>query len=76
MTSESFWNYYRDEINDDANENNAGNVMIKSNKTIARKSFEYKTKKQIKIIPANYNTLDTEFVAPLKYLISFWSLHD
>ena len=25
MTSGSLWNYYRDEINDDANENNAAN---------------------------------------------------
>ena len=25
MTSESFWNYYKDELNDSANENNDGN---------------------------------------------------
>ena len=28
MTSGSLWNYYRDEINDDANENNAANNRI------------------------------------------------
>ena len=44
MTSVSLWNYYRDEVNDDANENNAaGNYRI-NNKTTTSKSFEYKTK--------------------------------
>ena len=46
MTSESFCNYYRDKINNDANENNTEYIKIKSKKTIASKSFEYKTKKQ------------------------------
>ena len=41
MTSESFRNYYRDEINDDVNENdNANYNNINKNKTIATKSFE------------------------------------
>ena len=40
MTSESFWNYYRDERNDDANENMAANNRINDNKTITSKSFE------------------------------------
>ena len=32
MTSESLWNYYRDEVNDDANENgDAGNYRINNN---------------------------------------------
>ena len=48
MTSESFCNYYRDKINNDANENNAENIKMKSKKTIASKSFEYKTKKNQK----------------------------
>ena len=48
MTSESFCNYYRDKINNDANENNAENIKIKSKKTIASKSFEYKTNKRQK----------------------------
>ena len=34
MTSGSLWNYYRDEIKDDANENNAANNRINNNKTI------------------------------------------
>ena len=42
MTSRSLWNYYRDEINDDAQEN-AKNT-INNNKTITSKSFKYKAK--------------------------------
>ena len=45
MTSGSLQNYYRNEINDDAMENdNANDKRIKNNKTITSKSFEYKTK--------------------------------
>ena len=34
MASESLWNYYRDEVNDDANENgDAGNYRINNNMT-------------------------------------------
>ena len=45
MTSESFWNYYKDELNDSANENNDGNNhWINNNKTTTGTSFEYKTK--------------------------------
>ena len=65
MTSESFCNYYRDKINNDANENNAENIKIKSKKTIASKSFENTTKKKkIIITPENDKTLGTEFVVP------------
>ena len=32
MISESLWNYYRDKINDDANENNVANNAINNNK--------------------------------------------
>ena len=39
------WNYYRDKINDSANENNdTNNYRVNNNKTITSKSFEYKTK--------------------------------
>ena len=34
MTSGSSWNYYRDEVTDDANENNAANNRINNSKTI------------------------------------------
>ena len=44
MASGSLWNYYRDEVNADANENNdAGNYRVNNNKTTASNSFEYKT---------------------------------
>ena len=40
MISGSLWNYYRDEVNDSANENNdANNCRINNNKTTS-KSFE------------------------------------
>ena len=34
ITSESLWNYYRDEVNDIANENNAARIKINNNKII------------------------------------------
>ena len=44
-TSESLWNYYRDEINDSANKNNGvNNYRTHINKKTTSKSFEYKTK--------------------------------
>ena len=45
VTSESLWNYFSDEINDSANENNkANNYRINNNKTTTTKSLAYKTK--------------------------------
>ena len=71
MTLESLWNYYRDEINNNANENNAACNKINSNKRTTSKSFEYKTK-LIKKTPNNNNILDAEVVVPLKCLSKFW----
>ena len=71
MTSGSLWNYYRDKISDDANENDAATNKINNNKTIRSKSFEYKTK-LIRSTSNDNNTLDAEVVAPLKYLSNFW----
>ena len=70
MTSGSLWNYYRDEINDDGNENNAANNRINNNKTITSKSFECKTKSKGSTTDNN-NILDTKVVVPLKYLSNF-----
>ena len=40
MTSESLWNYYRDVVNDDENENdNANNNRINNNKIITSQFF-------------------------------------
>ena len=70
MTSGILWNYYRDEVNDDANENNTANNKINKNKTITSKSFEYRTK--IKgSTKNNINILDAEVVATLKYFSNF-----
>ena len=61
MTSASLWNYYTDEINDDANESNTANNRINNNKTITSKSFEYKAKLIGSTLNRN-NTLDAEVV--------------
>ena len=75
MTSVSFWKYYRDEVNDSANENNdADNFRINNNKTTTSKSFQYK-KKSIGNTPNN-NKLDIEIIVPLKYLSNFWRSFD
>ena len=71
MTSGSLWSYYRDKVNDNANENNADNYRINNSKTITSKSFEYKTK-LIGSIPNDNNTLNADIVVPLKYLSNFW----
>ena len=56
----SLWNYYRDQVIDDANENDdVGNYRINSNKTTASKSFGYKTK-IIGSTPADKNRSVTE----------------
>ena len=64
MTSERFSNFYRDEVNDCANENNGeNNFRINNNKTTISKSFEYKTKLMGRR-PKNYYILDAENVVP------------
>ena len=70
MTSGSSWNYYRDEANVDAKENNAANNRMNNNKSVASKSFEYKAK-IIKRTPDDNNTLDAEVIVPLKYFSNF-----
>ena len=75
MRSRSLWNYYRDELNHGANENDNANNKINNNKTITSKSFEYKTK-MIGRAPDNTNTLDREIVFRLKYLSNFWRFLD
>ena len=75
MTSRSLRNYYRDEINDDPNENNAARNTINNNKTIASKLFECKTK-LFGRISNNKNILDAEVAVPLKDLSPFWGFFD
>ena len=69
MTSGSLWNYYRDEGNDDANEQN-NDYRINNEKTTTSNS-EYE-KKIIGSTLNNSRRLDAEIVVPLKYLSNFW----
>ena len=62
--------YYKDEINDDAIENDNVNNRINNNKITARKSFEYNTK--LRGSMGNNNILDAEVVVPLNYLSNSW----
>ena len=71
MTPGSLRNYYRDEVNDDANESNGANNTTNNNKILTSKSFEHKTK-LIGSSPNDNNTLDAEVVVPVKYLSNFW----
>ena len=64
MTLGSLWNFYRDKINDDANEDNATNNRINNNKTMKSKSFEYETE-LIGSAPNSNNIFDAEVVVPL-----------
>ena len=75
MTSVSFWNYYRDEISDDTNENDSDCIKKNNNKTKTSKSFENKTK-LIGSTSDNKNILDKEVVVPLKCLSQFWKSFD
>ena len=70
IPSGSLWNYYRDEINDDANENNAVSKNINNTKRMASKSLEYKTK-LLGRTPNNNDILNAEGVVPLKHLSNF-----
>ena len=65
------WNYYRDEINGDAKENDAVNEIINNNKTVASKYVQYKAK-LIGTTTNNNDILDAEILILFKYLTNFW----
>ena len=68
-TSGSLWNYYRDEVNDNANENNPDdNHRLNNNKTTTSNFFYYKTK-VMGSTPTNNNVLDTSFSVSLNLLL-------
>ena len=71
ITSESLWNYYKDKVNYDANENDGINYRIINNKTATSKSFDSKTK-SIGRTTDNRNRLNTWIVVSLKYLSNSW----
>ena len=76
-TSRNLWNYYRDELTNDTNDNNDFNKNV-----VNSKYFKYKTS----IIESTYNVdenndayvgnkagrKDVEIVIPLKHLSNFW----
>ena len=81
-TSGSLWNYYRDELTDETNDDNGPNKNV-----INSKSFEYKTS----IRGSTYNVVATaedydannkegtkkvEIAVPLKHLSNFWKMLD
>ena len=80
-TSGSLWNYYRDELSDEINDNNGLNKNI-----VNSESFKYKTS----ITESTYNlaataadydankegTKEAEIVVSLKYLGNFWKTLD
>ena len=55
ITSENLGSYYRDEVNDDANENNDSNYVASNNKTKAIKFLDYKT--QIVVTTSNNSSI-------------------
>ena len=67
-TTESFWSYYRDEPNSDANNNI--NYSVKDSK-----SFDYKASITGKL-EGNNTEKEAEIVKPLKYLSNFWRMLD
>ena len=80
-TSASLWNYYRDELTDETNDDNGLHKNV-----IYSKSFKYKTS----ITGSTYNvaatvegynankegTKNVEIAAPLKYFSNFWRTLD
>ena len=75
MASESLWNYYREDVNNTDNENNADNYRINSAKTTTSNSSEYKTK-IIREISISLIILNAEVVGSLKNLSNFWRSFD
>ena len=75
ITSASLWNYYRNKVNDSANENANNYKINNNNKTATTKYFQYKTK-LIGSIPNTFSRLNAEVVVPLKYLGNFWRSSD
>ena len=61
----SLYNYYRDELSDDADDNQLNNIKVVNSNT-----FKYKNK--IIDNTNNQRTKDIELAIPLKYLGNFW----
>ena len=70
VTSGSFWDYYRDKVNDNVNKNDTDNNKINNSKTRTKKNFEYKTK-VIGSTPNSDSRLNAEVLMSLKCLGNF-----
>ena len=70
VTSGSFWDYYRDKVNDNVNKNDTDNNKINNSKTRTKKYFEYKTK-VIGSTPNSDSRLNAEVLMSLKCLGNF-----
>ena len=79
--SGSLWNYYRDELTDETNDDNGPNKNV-----INSKSFKYKTSitgsaYNVAVTAADYDankegTKEIEIAVPLKHLSNFWKMLD
>ena len=63
ILSGSLWNYFRDEVNDSANEIDNNDNIINNKKTTTSKSFVYKTK-IIARTSNNNNRINVEVAIP------------
>ena len=76
-TSGSLWNYYRDELSDETNDNNGLNKDV-----VNSESFKYKTNNyNLVATAAGYDankgdTKEAQIIVPLKYLGNFWETLD
>ena len=67
LTLGSLNNYYSDDMNNDANQNNADNYRICKNKAVTTRFLANKSTIIAKT-PINNNILNRKVVVPLKYL--------
>lgn len=68
------WNYYKDKLNDDAN-NIVVNRRLKNNKTTTNE-ISWAQDRIIGRKPAKNDKVDIEGFVPLKYLTNFWGSLD
>ena len=62
--TDNFWNYYRDELSDDTNDNNSPNKNVFNSKSFKCKTFYDEDKSGKK---------EVEIAVPFKYLSNFWT---
>ena len=76
-TTGSLYNYCRDELSDDANNNNSPNIQVINSKTFKYKSNITGDTYEKTIVNTGYDidkegTQEVELAVPLKYLGNFW----